>query len=37
MQAADKHPPARTFLVVRTGTSVAELSDAVQSRVIALN
>ena len=37
MPAAETHPPARTLLVVRTGASVAELSDAAQSRGTALS
>src|SRR5712692_9238956 len=37
MPAAETHPPARTLLVVRTGASVAELSDAALPRSIALN
>src|SRR6267378_3493462 len=37
MPAAETHPPARTLLVVRTGASVAELSNAAHFHAIALN
>src|SRR5260370_3464538 len=37
MLAAETHPPARTLVVVRTGASVAELSNAALPRSIALN
>jgi len=37
LPAAETHPPARTLLVVRTGASVTELSNAAHSRCITLN
>jgi hypothetical protein len=37
MTTAETHPPARTLLVVRTGASVDEMSDAAHLRSIALN
>src|SRR6267143_2271361 len=37
LPAAETHPPARTLLVVRTGASVTELSNAAHSRCITRN
>jgi pimeloyl-ACP methyl ester carboxylesterase len=37
MPAAEIHPPARTLLMVRTGASVAELSNTARPRSITLN